>query len=277
MHGEDTAKILPRRIDRPRRHEILFSICTLVSNRKLYEQMCESFRLGGFSGGDVEYLYIDNTAGNTFDAYAGLNCLISHARGRYLILCHQDVVLLDAGRPELVERLGELDRLDPAWALAGNAGGDDRGRSIMHFSDRFGVEHKTDNLPALARSLDENFIILRNGCQLGFSNDLEGFHLYGTDICLQAEARGWAAYVLDFHLRHDGEGTMDESFWICRSNLEKKYGDFFQTRRIRTTCTIVLLAPSRLARASKRRLQALRWYRRAIWKWMRGKPIPPRD
>ena len=75
MHGEDTAKILPRRIDRPRRHEILFSICTLVSNRKLYEQMCESFRLGGFSGGDVEYLYIDNTAGNTFDAYAGLNCL----------------------------------------------------------------------------------------------------------------------------------------------------------------------------------------------------------
>ena len=276
MEQDSLRSAVPRRIDGPFDPKIHFSICTLVTNEALYRAMCESFRRGGFDGADVEFLYIDNTSGNAFEAYEGLNCLISHARGQYVILCHQDVVLIDDGREALLDRLHALEALDPTWALAGNAGGLDHRRVAIRITDRSGTYSPKD-LPQRAISLDENFIVMRSASRLGFSRDLEGFHLYGTDICLQAEVRGWSAYVIDFHLRHDGQGEMGESFSKCQAELEEKYGRFMGGRAVRTTCTTVRLVPSLTRRAAKRRVEDLRWYRRAIWKWLRGKPVPPRD
>jgi len=153
---------MPTKIERPFQAPILFSICTLVTDEPQYRNMCLSFNRGGFDGADVEFLYIDNSKGNIFEAYAGLNCLISHARGRYLILCHQDVVLMKDGREALLECLHELDRLNPAWALAGNAGGIDHRRSVQKITHSDGIELSSEGLPRRAVSLDENFIVMRS-------------------------------------------------------------------------------------------------------------------
>jgi len=264
---------LPRRVEGTPDADIQFSICTLVTDEALYHKMSESFRWGGFDGEDVEFLYVDNISTNSFDAYAGLNCLISHARGEFVILCHQDVVLLEDGRGVLLARLRELDVMDPSWALAGNAGGIDHRTTAVRITDRTGTEHNTGTFPHRAISLDENFIVMRSVSRLGFSSDLNGFHLYGTDICLQAEARGRSAYVIDFHLRHDGHGAMGRDFDMCRSNLEEKYSRLMRTRALKTTCTTVDLAATDFLLRLSRFWRDVRRWRRIVWKRMRGKPI----
>ncbi|MGO9293947.1 MAG: hypothetical protein ACLP52_08720, partial [Streptosporangiaceae bacterium] len=105
-------------IARPR-----FSICTLVTRCSEYAEMVHSFVSHGFTPVDCEFLYLDNSKSNSFDAFRGYNLFLSEARGDFIVLCHQDILLLEDGRAELQHRLDELTAHDPEWALCGNAGG----------------------------------------------------------------------------------------------------------------------------------------------------------
>ena len=227
----------------PARPDLLFTIATIVNDGAQYEEMRRSFDAAGFAG-DCEYLALDNREGNSFEAYAGIRTLLARAHGRYVIVCHQDVRLLTDGRDHLLDLLGELDRLDPLWALVGNAGGTGHGLALR-ISDPHGENQKVGALPAKVRSLDENFIILKRSAMIAPSVDLAGFHLYGTDLCLQARMRGYRAYVIDFHLRHLGRGSMGRDYYACLEALEDKYCSLLQPVKIQTTCAAPVLTPSR--------------------------------
>lgn len=232
----------PRRADQLQGPAIRFSICSLVTDLGEYAEMVESFRERGFGGPDCEFLYLDNSESNTFDAFAGYNLFLARASGDYLILCHQDILLLEQGRPELERRLAELDALDPAWALCGNAGGVDGGRLAIRITDPHGADQSTGTFPARADALDENFIVARRDSNLALSHDLSGFHLYGTDLCIVADMLGRTAYVIDFHLRHKSAGKTDAGFYAARRAAIAKYRRAFRTRWIRTTCTAFLVS-----------------------------------
>lgn len=223
--------------------DCVFTIATIVNDGSQYGEMHRSFDAAGFAG-DCEYLALDNREGNTFEAYGGIRTLLARARGRYVIVCHQDVRLITDGRDQLLDRLGELDRLDPLWALAGNAGGTGHGLALR-ISDPHGENQKVGALPAKVRSLDENFIILKRSAMIAPSVDLSGFHLYGTDLCLQARMRGHSAYVIDFHLRHLGRGRMGRDYYACLEALEDKYAKLMQPVAIQTTCLTARLTASR--------------------------------
>ena len=225
------------------RPDLLFTIATIVNDGAQYEEMRRSFDAAGFAG-DCEYLALDNREGNRFEAYGGIRTLLARARGNYVIVCHQDVRLMRDGRLQLVERLGELDSLDPLWALAGNAGGTEQGLA-MRISDPHGENQCVGVLPAVVRSLDENFILLKRAAMFAPSAVLSGFHLYGTDLCLQARMRGHRAYVIDFHLRHLGRGSMGRDYYVCLEALEDKYAKLLQPVAIQTTCLTPVLTPSR--------------------------------
>ena len=227
-------------------HTKLFTICTLVTNLEQYTALIDSFIVGGFTKDTSRYLYINNIGSNTYEAYAGLNVMIAQARTPYIILCHQDLTLIKDGYDELVARLAELDQLDPAWAVAGNAGGVGKGQYAAHYTD---YQNKTVRLGALTakvESLDENFIVLKRAANIGFSRDLSGFHLYGIDIVFQAMMRGYCGYAIDFHLHHHGEGKMDKTFYECQIALETKYNKLLQTRYLQATCRRILLTSSKL-------------------------------
>ncbi|HYI41683.1 MAG TPA: hypothetical protein VE053_15350 [Allosphingosinicella sp.] len=232
----------PRRADQIPRGAVRFSICTLVTDLGEYAEMVESFRERGFSGPDCEFLYLDNSAGNAFDAFSGYNLFLSTAAGDYLILCHQDILLLEQGRAALEDRLAELDRLDPAWALCGNAGGAADGSLALRITDPHGTDQSRGRFPVRALALDENFIVARRDANLGLSHDLGGFHLYGADLCIVADLLGRTAYVVDFHLRHKSAGNIDERFYAARRALIAKYRRAFRPRWIRTTCTNFLVS-----------------------------------
>lgn len=228
-------------IDQVPETSIKYSICTLVSNREEYSSMVESFKKAGFEEQFCEFLYVDNSKQNKYDAYEGLNKMISASKGKYIILCHQDIELRFDTEKVLDKRITELDQLEKNWGLLSNAGGYNLKKvykRITHPQDSF----NQGPFPHQVKSVDENFILLKKNANLSLSRNLKGFHLYGTDLCMVAEILGYKAYVVDFHLFHKSTGNMNESFYQSRGALIEKYGKLFSSRYIKTTCTSLYLS-----------------------------------
>ncbi len=247
-----------RAADRP-----IYTIATLVNDRAQHAEMCASFRAHGFSDTDCEYL----TADEPRSAFAALNEMLAAARGRYVILCHQDVRLIGDGRDALDRCLANLEALDPGWAVVGNAGGVSPGRLAMRISDPHGENRHVGTLPQQVVSLDENFLVVKAAARVGFSRNLDGFHLYGADICMAADVMGYAAYVIDFHLRHLSPGRKDLTFTRAEAAFRAKWAKALRPRWMQTTCTLLRIgaaAPERwLGRYLERPYRGL--LRRGAW------------
>ncbi len=219
-------------------YELEFSFCSLVSSADQYQNMIVSMRNAGFDDTFCEFLYVDNRAENTGDGFAGLNAALNQARGRYAILCHQDILAID-GPARLREVISQVSELDPNWAVLGNAGvgGKDR---YYYLTERNTVVAGTKRNPiARVNSLDENFMVVRQNTRVAFSNDLTGFHLYGTDLVAQAEMRGYSCYVVDFRVEHLGLGKIDDAFKESCNRFEEKYARAFKPKTVTTTCATV--------------------------------------
>lgn len=214
-----------------------FSICTLVTKKEEYGEMVTSFVNYGFAYDSCEYLYIDNSQGCQHDAFSGLNLFLQRAQGKYIILCHQDILLHDHNRADLSQRIRQLDSIDPKWGILGNAGGINLKWVATHVTQKSGKRLKEELLPLKTMTVDENFMLVKNDANLAFSSNLAGFHMYGTDICLIADVLGYSAYVIDFNLLHKSDGNADESFYSLKRALIKKYQKAFQSRFISTTIT----------------------------------------
>ena len=101
------------------------------------------------------------------------------------------------------------------------------------------------NFPLKVQSLDENFILVKNNANLSFSSDLYGFHLYATDLCLNAELNGYSAYAIKFNITHKSRGNKNQDIFLLRKIIKKKYNYFFRSRWIQTTCTTFYLTGSK--------------------------------
>jgi len=81
-------------------------------------------------------------------------------------------------------------------------------------------------------------IIMRRDSALRFDEKLPGFHLYGTDICSEAEVRGMRSYVLPCFAFHNSVGIqyLPLSFWQAYLYLRNKWQ---QKLPIKTPCTTI--------------------------------------
>lgn len=259
--------------------EITYSICTLVTRPVEYQEMLESFNCHGFDKADCEYLYIDNSRTNQAEAFAAYNLFLSLAKGRYVILCHQDIVLLQDDRKVLDARLTELEGHDPTWGVCGNAGAMEDGRLVLRITDPHTPDAAIGGpFPSRVMGVDENFIIARRRGNLALSRDLAGFHLYGADLCIMADVLGFHSYVIDFHLHHKSSGNIDVHFAELSQNLVNKYRRAFRTRTQHATTQRPLILTGSTTRAVflrlwrfGRRVQSLatrarRKSKRILWK-----------
>ncbi len=246
--GRDAVPPLPKSHRRIDPHgdgaDLAFSVATLVRRPDGYAQMCASFTQAGFGEADCEFLLIDNTGPAQTDAFSGLNAALNQARGRFVILCHDDVRLTHDTRRDLEVRLDELTAHDRNWAVAGNAGGIRPGRLALRISDPHASDQDHGPFPARAQALDENFLVVKKAARIGFSRDLEGFHLYGADLCQMAHIAGHTAYVIDFHLTHLSGGKRDASFAAAQNAFQRKWRLALSPRWMQTTCTVLRLSGS---------------------------------
>lgn len=223
-----------------------FSICTCVTRMDEYDEMKASFERRGFDSSNAEFLFVDNSQGNTFDLYQAINLFIRASRGQFIIICHQDVLLTHDGVDELRRCLLELEQLDPSWAVAGNAGVTKRGVTAIRLTCPRQADNNTGHFPCCVSGLDENFLVLKASANLAASYDLAGFHLYGTDLPLIASVLGYQTYVINFHLTHKSLGNSEDtgpwSFKNTKLKLIDKYGRAFRNRFISTPTTSLFIS-----------------------------------
>jgi len=240
-----------------------YSVCTLVTRKEEYLQMLESFLQAGFDNSVCEYLVIDNSSDNLMDAYQGINSFLQKAAGEYLIICHQDILLTATSTRQLLEeQIENITKLDPTWAVLGNAGAANRlyNRLAIKIAYPNGFVDIKGQLPQQVGSIDENFMLVKNSANLSLSNNIGGYHLYGLDLCMVARMLGYSAYVIDFLLVHKSMGKVDTSFYDTLSTVKKKYTRFMQGRYMNTTIAKFYISGS----AFKNALFNTRVFRRII-------------
>lgn len=248
----------PRYVTQTRPADLLFSVCTLVASDQKYERMVGSFVRGGFNETNSEFIALDNRGENRFEGYSALRRIFPECRGQYILFVHDDVELLDEGADRLHAILRDLDRRDPQWAVAGNSGNLRRAPAVLlrHLSDPHGDAREGGQEPVPVVVLDENFLVLRRSNMVFPSMDLEGFHLFATDLCLQARMAGGHAYVIPFHLRHHGSGNKSVALDQARARMGRKYGALGVWGRIYSPASVVYAG---------RLSQLLRLYDEQVW------------
>jgi hypothetical protein len=137
-------------------------------------------------------------------AAEGLNAGIAQAKHEFVVLVHQDVYLPVGWPARLVAQWRLAERQGGPIGIAGVFGVLDRrvpfdaiGR-VVH-GDRL-LAHRS--LPADVDGLDELLMVVPRTTALRVDGDL-GWHLYGTDLSLQAQQRDLRVVVVDAPCHHN--------------------------------------------------------------------------
>lgn len=142
---------------------------------------------------------------NARSAAEALDAALAQAPpGAWLVWVHQDVHLPADWDARFRAGLVQAQRQDPTLAVAGVygvAGAGTTARRAGRVLDRGQALEEPAALPCRVDSLDELLLAVRADAGLRFDPAL-AFDFYGTDIVLQAQARGLGAAVVDAWCEH---------------------------------------------------------------------------
>jgi hypothetical protein len=228
----------------------VFSICTMVNDWVKYEAHQQNWLKMGFGGNDCEFLVSDNSSSNKLDGFQSSRLFLDQARGQYIIMAHLDS-RPKATKEKVLKLLQFLEALDPKWAVVGNAGINQFGLTFITLGLKMpGVSGKK-GLKGFhpVHTLDENLLIVKAEARLSLSYDLEGFHLYGLDLCDVARRLGRTCYVAPMPWYHGSHGTLNAAFYQKVSEFESKMLNYRWPKIWATNCTYLTVSRSPLARA----------------------------
>jgi len=134
-----------------------------------------------------------------------------------VVFAHCDVYFPDRWFKRLAWEVERLSRINPNWAVAGISSITGNGHVVGRIFDTslepvfpksLGVFGRALQEPVPIVSADELVLIVRRKSGVTFDRCLPGFHLYGTDIILEAEKRGCGSYGLDMPLIHNAKAQL---------------------------------------------------------------------
>ncbi len=169
------------------------------------------------------------------------NAGLQEADHEIVVLAHQDVYLPETWLPDLSRALALLAASDPQWGVLGVFGIASSPRRPSGYCYSTGLRtilgHPYSH-PIETDSLDELVLIVRRSAGLRFDERLPGFHLYGTDICLQARSKGLKNYIIPAFCIHNSNGvkSFPVNFWRAYLFLRRKWWDYLP---VRTCCTTI--------------------------------------
>jgi hypothetical protein len=154
---------------------------------------------------------------NQTSAAAAFARAMETATAEILIFAHCDVYFPGCWFARLAWEVDRLARIDPKWAIAGIASLTSSGELVGRvydtsleplFEETMGIFGKPLFSPVPIVSADELGLIVRRGADVSFDPFLPEFHLYGTDIILEAERQGKRSYGLDLPLIHNAKAQL---------------------------------------------------------------------
>lgn len=167
------------------------------------------------------------------------NDAITKAHNDIIVFMHQDVYLPKDWDKRLQDILFSLELSGQKWGVLGCYGISERGVPVGHvYSNGLNRELGRPQPPTPVQSLDELLLILKKSSGLRFDSKMPHFHLYGTDICLQAKERGMTNYAISNFCVHNSVAIqkLPGQFWQCAEYLRKKWQDKLPVK----TCCITL-------------------------------------
>ena len=170
------------------------------------------------------------------------NAGIEEARHDIIVFAHQDVYLPEDWTSSLARALAQLAVDDPNWGVLGSFGvvkGKRKDRTGYCYSTGLkAILGEPFSKPIQTLSLDELLLVLRRSSGLRFDENMPGFHLYGTDICLQADSRNMNSYIISAFCVHNSNGVkrFPLDFWRSYFYLRKKW---WHRLPITTCCTTI--------------------------------------
>lgn len=155
------------------------------------------------------------------------NAALDAAAHDVVVFAHQDVYF-PAGWFSALDRAIEALRVQGArWGVLGCFGvspGRPRGAGRI-YSMGWGRIGVAIDAPEIVETLDEIVLVVRRSSGLRFDEALPHFHLYGTDICLAARARGLTVHAFQAYCVHNTHQllALPAEFYSCYRYIKSKW------------------------------------------------------
>ncbi len=179
-----------------------------------------------------------------------------------VVFAHQDVYLPSEWMNAVRVAVDAIDATGTNWGTLGVFGATRQSpaqlRGYCYSTGLDVILGAPFDSPIPARTLDELVLIVRRSSGLRFDEKLPGFHLYGADICLQAESRALTNYIIPAFCIHNANGVvrLPEDFWRAYFYLR---GKWLHNLPVTTCCTTItrtaLPVAHRIAVECKERLR----------------------
>lgn len=164
---------------------------------------------------DIEILPIYNN-NNVYTAAMAGNIGIEISKTRYVMYVHQDIEFLEKSGKQICDI---IDSMDEHRIISGAAGISLNFNNSLISDWGFCSENNRigkiydeqdiawDGLEIInpVHSLDEICLIIDKHSGIRFDTSIDGYHLYGLDICLQARSAGYEVAAGPIDLRHYGK------------------------------------------------------------------------
>lgn len=193
------------------------------------------------------------------DAYRGV---LASSADRIVGFAHQDVYLPRGWFTKVRRAVNQLEADGRRWGVIGvwgiSAAGRFFGRVYDHGNAREFESH-CEELPVEVASLDEIVLVVNRDSGIDLDPALPSFHLYGTDLALQARKLGYAAYAIDAPIVHNSVRLewLDSGYAAAYRYMQSKWRDSLP---VPTTIIPLIVSPWRITwerLALRRRLRRL--------------------
>jgi len=159
-------------------------------------------------------------------AGSAYNAGLRRAASDYVIFTHQDIYFPTGWDERLRAAIESLELSQTPWAIMGVWGVQENGEFAGRVWCNANNREFVGNMGGVRQvvSFDEVVLVLKTSVGLRFDEQLPSFHLYGTDIVLEAKQRGFGSYAFDGPVIHNCRvAHLDASYGAAYTYMRRKW------------------------------------------------------